>query len=88
MHTKIRVTASAVAALLFVVAIAAPDWIETTSAVDPDQHNGMLEKALSAAGLLVVLILALWPAIQRLRHRRLRNLRTAVERTQGANQTP
>jgi hypothetical protein len=47
---------SAAAALLLVVTLIVPDWIEAASGVDPDRNSGLAEWAVT--GLLVVLTVA------------------------------
>jgi hypothetical protein len=46
-------------AVLLVLTIFVPDWIEATSRVDPDQHSGSLEWAISAALLGTTLVSSL-----------------------------
>jgi hypothetical protein len=36
----------ALSALLFVLTLFVPDWIEAVSRVDPDRHSGSLELAM------------------------------------------
>jgi hypothetical protein len=46
-------------AVLLVLTIFVPDWIEATLRVDPDQHSGSLEWAISAALLGTTLVSSL-----------------------------
>jgi hypothetical protein len=45
--------------VLLVLTIFVPDWIEATFRVDPDQHSGSLEWAISAALLGTTLVSSL-----------------------------
>jgi hypothetical protein len=46
-----------------------PDWIESVSGWDPDQHDGMVEWAILTALLLVTIVMLLFAARSRRRLR-------------------
>jgi hypothetical protein len=51
-----------VTGLLAFITSVFPDWIESISGWDPDEHNGSVER-LVVAGLLAVTIVMVWLAI-------------------------
>ena len=55
---KIEALSTAAFAVSFVVTVIDPEWIEGVFGVDPDHGDGSLEWLLSAALLLVSVVLA------------------------------
>ena len=55
----VEAAVGALSAVLLVLTMFVPDWIEVTFRVDPDQHSGSLEWAISAALLGTTLVSSL-----------------------------
>ncbi|MDH6455202.1 MULTISPECIES: ABC transporter permease [unclassified Streptomyces] len=71
---RIEALAAGLCALLFLVTLIWPDWIEEVFGVDPDQHSGALEWAIVALALAAAVTFSL---LARSEFRRARTLSAA-----------